>query len=301
MAVDDQLLDSILGLGWGLQPPAKRLAGSLSGAGVFRVQTPSDDDVVVKVALNGPIRHLAQRELDFYQELSSRVPVLTPRLLRHTANDELIALMLSAHTPMPPAREWRGDAWLDVARQLAMLHATPLSDRERWTMPSWLESTMRHPPTGVAETYWSGTVAASWIDGIVRNIDDLNDVRARTQHTLTHGDCHADNFLSIGEQLVWSDWQAITVGNPADEMAFLWSRANSDGAVLPYAAMLEAYLDESGADAAGRQTFPQSVLAAEIGILLFGWPMYAGYHPRDEQDRVTHRVIDLIDTWQRRT
>lgn len=301
MTSDDQLLETILELGWGIRLPAERLTGSLSGAAVFRMDTETGYDVVIKVSLTGPSRHLARRELDFYLALSDRVAVQTPQLLRHTDTDDLIALMLSAHSPAPPAREWRTDTWLDVARQLAMFHATSLPDRDRWTMASWLDTAIGHPSTDVAESFWSGTAAAGSLSGILTELDALNGARARSHQCLTHGDCHADNFLYSGDQLVWSDWQAVSIGNPADDLAFLWTRGNADGAHLPYAKMLEAYLNKSGADAVGRQTFTQAVLAAEIGILLFGWPIYAGHHPREEQDRVTHRFIDLIEMWQRRS
>lgn len=300
-AAPDQLPDAISGLAWGLRPPAQRLTGSLSGAGVFRVSTSTSDDVIVKITMNGPGQPLARRELDFYQNLSAHVPVRTPQLLRHTDTDEHTALMLSAHTPMPPAREWQSETWLEVARQLANLHGTILADHDRWVTTSWLDTALRDSPTEVAQSYWSGTAVGDQITGLLDETDALGRVRAKTHQTLIHGDCHADNFLCDGDELVWSDWQGVSISNPADDLAFLWTRANSDSANLPCDEMLEVYLVASGADAVGRRSFTQSVLASEIGILLFGWPMYARLHPQDEHDGVTRRFLDLIQMWQRRS
>ena len=48
----------------------------------------------------------------------------------------------------------------------------------------------------------------------------------------------------------------------------------------------------------GRQeTYRQALVAAEIGILLFGWPEYAAYRAQDAQERLARRLIDLTDCW----
>jgi hypothetical protein len=39
------------------------------------------------------------------------------------------------------------------------------------------------------------------------------------------------------------------------------------------------------------------VVAAEIGILLFGWPECAAYRIQNDRDGMTHRLIQLIDAW----
>jgi len=107
-------------------------------------------------------------------------------------------------------------------------------------------------------------------------------------------DCHVDNLLREDGELVWADWQSVGVGSPAGELAFLWSRADADGADLPYDAMFDVYLSE-------RETNPvlfrQALVAAEIGILLFGWPEYAAYRAQDAQERLARRLIDLTDCW----
>jgi len=50
---------------------------------------------------------------------------------------------------------------------------------------------------------------------------------------LLHGDCHTDNILIEGNQLVWTDWQGAGAGNPAGEFAFPSVRATPSGTTLP--------------------------------------------------------------------
>jgi hypothetical protein len=94
--------------------------------------------------------------------------------------------------------------------------------------------------------------------------------------------------------LVWADWQSVGVGNPAGELAFLWSRADADDADLPYDAMLDVYLTHREAEPV---LFRRALVAAEIGILLFGWPQYAAYRDQDVQHRIARRLIHLTDRW----
>jgi hypothetical protein len=88
------------------------------------------------------------------------------------------------------------------------------------------------------------------------------------------------------------------IGSPAGELAFLWSRADADRADLPYDAMLREYVTHREADPALPRS---SLVAAEIGILLFGWPHYAAYRTQNERDRMTRRLLQLIADWQTQT
>ncbi|HEY0688218.1 MAG TPA: phosphotransferase [Kribbella sp.] len=119
-----------------------------------------------------------------------------------------------------------------------------------------------------------------------------------TPDSFLHGDCHVDNLLREGNQIVWADWQAAGAGSPAGDLAFLWSRAQADGADLPYDAMLREYVTHREVDPA---LLRRSLVAAEIGILLFGWPAYAAYLTQSDRDRITRRLLQLMDDWQKQT
>ncbi len=279
------------GLGWGLEVDETKLAGAASGAGVYRVRL-DGRDAVLKVTA-GAGQQNGRRELAFYRTLAERVPVATPQLLRYADNDEFTAIVLSAHTPAPPAHEWDQAAWLEVGRQLAALHSMSPPDEQRWTETTWLREVLRQPPVTLADNYWSTTTAAGAVDQLLSETTALaRDVDA-VPDCFLHGDCHADNLLRDGDNLiVWADWQSTGVGAPAGELALLWSRAHADGADLPYDAMLHEYADLRRIDAAKLRA---AVRAAELALLLFAWPGFARNLPQSKQDRLTSRLLQLTD------
>lgn len=280
-------------LGWRIDAVGAELSGSASGSAVHSVLT-DGAEAVLKVTTAGPGQLDARRELAFYRTMADRVPVSTPGLLRYADNDELTALLLSAYPPAPPARQWHRTAWLTVARQLAGLHSTPIPDRPGWLGTPWLQRILDRPPVEAAEDYWSGTQAADRIGAVLAEPATLAAAVALTGACLVHGDCHVGNLLLDGDRLVWADWQVVGVGSPAVDLAFLWSRANADGATPPYADMMREYATHRPCDL---DALARSTIAAELGILLFGWPEYAAQLGPAERDRLTRRLLRLLDDW----
>ncbi|GAA1555474.1 hypothetical protein GCM10009789_06160 [Kribbella sancticallisti] len=278
-------MDVLRALGWRIEIE-RALDGSASGAGVYRVRA-NGRDAVLKVGVG-------RRELDFYLTLAERVPVATPKLLRYGEVDEFTALLLSAHTPAAPAGEWKRADWLEVTRQLAALHSAAVPEGEAWRHESWLLQALEEPPVGLAEDYWSRTEAGSRLGAVFEDSAALAAAYSKPPDCFVHGDCHVDNLLREGDQFVWADWQAATVGSPAGDLAFLWSRADADGADLPYDEMLHEYAVLRSVDSA---VLRRAVLAAELGILLYGWPNYARHRSRADQARMTRRLLRLMDDW----
>jgi aminoglycoside phosphotransferase (APT) family kinase protein len=262
-----------------------------SGAGVHRVRV-GGEDAVLKVTGPGPTRELARRELTFYRSMADGMPISTPRLLRSLDDEQVTALVLTAHRSSPPAVEWSRTAWLDLARQLATLHALPIPSGNHWLGTSWLGQALERPRSDVAEGYWFKTSAADSARVALSDIGELAEALRFTGDCFVHGDCHVENLLREGDDLVWADWQSVGVGSPAGELAFLWSRASADGADVPYDAMLDVYL--SGADSLQMR---RALVAAELGILLFGWPEHAAYSGPVVQDRLARRLVQLTDRW----
>ncbi|NUP52347.1 MAG: aminoglycoside phosphotransferase family protein [Catenulispora sp.] len=291
--MNDALSHAIQSLRWEIGTDAIELTGSASGASVYRVQA-AGEDAILKVTGPGNTRQLARRELAFYRIMADRIPVRIPRLLRYTDNEDITALLLSAHPTSPPAREWSKPTWLELARQLAELHSLSIPSGDRWLGTSWLRQALDQPPLDLAEGYWSNTSAASNISLVLGRISELAAAFKSVPDCFVHGDCHVDNLLREDGELVWADWQSVGVGNPAGELAFLWSRADADDADLPYEAMLDVYLAHRDTEPA---PFRRALIAAEICILLFGWPHYAAYREQHAQDRIARRLIHLINCW----
>jgi Ser/Thr protein kinase RdoA (MazF antagonist) len=290
---DDGLARVVRALEWGIDAGGTELTGSASGSGVYRVRV-DGTEAVLKVTTAGRGQSNARRELTFYRTLASQVPVTTPILLRYADNDDLTAVLLSAHTPARPARQWRRSGWLEVARQLAALHSTPMPDQSSWLGTPWLQGVLDRPPISLAEEYWSRTEAAARIGMVLDEPAILAAALAATPACFLHGDCHVDNLLSEGSGLVWADWQETGFGSPAIDLAFLWSRANADSADVPYVEMVHEYTTRRGIDAVVLQ---RSLMAAELGILLFGWPQYAAHRTRTERNYLTRRLLQLINEW----
>jgi thiamine kinase-like enzyme len=152
----------------------------------------------------------------------------------------------------------------------------------------------RQAASDLAEDYWSRTDAANDISVVLRAPAALAAAMAATPECFVHGDCHVGNLLCEADRIVWADWQVAGVGSPAIDLAFLWSRAHADGAVLPYDAMMHEYGAHSGSDVAALH---RPLIAAELGILLFGWPEYAAHLGQTERDRLTRRLLQLVDEW----
>jgi hypothetical protein len=130
--------------------------------------------------------------------------------------------------------------------------------------------------------------------------------RSMTNATLAHAleclqlEMHGDAvewsraaWLDLARQLATLHALPIPSGNHwPGELAFLWSRASADGADVPYDAMLDVCL--SGADP---RQMRRALVAAELGILLFGWPEHAAYSAPVVQDRLARRLVQLTDRW----
>ena len=294
---DEDRLTSVVGiLTWGIEAGGYELTGSASGSAVYGVRI-DGTDAVLKVTTADRGQTNARRELAFYRTLASRVPVSTPRLIRYADNDDLTALLLSAHTPARPAREWSRHAWLEMARQLAALHSTPMPDQPSWLDTPLLQRLLDRPPIGPAADYWSRTDAADRIGVVLDAPDTLAPALAATPACFLHGDCHVDNLLREGSRMVWADWQVAGVGSPAIDLAFLWSRANADGADIPRTEMVHEYASHRGIDVT---VLRRSLIAAELGVLLFCWPEYAAYRTQTTRDRLTRRLVQLIREWPAR-
>lgn len=292
---DDLVVPALRALGRDVPAPVTELAGSHSGSGVWRVPV-DGSDAVLKVTAADAGQPNARRELAFYRTLAGQVPVETPELLDYADNDEFTAILLSAHGAAIPAARWDLADWLELARQLAVLHSTPQppADGAWFQHRPWTRSVLDQPRSRIAEEYWSRTEAAGWLVGLLDAIPEFARALDALPVCFVHGDCHVDNLLRDGRRIVWTDWQVVGLGSPAGDLAFVGSRANSDGADMPYDAMLREYASRSGIDL---EPMRRAVAAAELGTMLFGWPYHVGDLTQGERDRLTRRMLQLAAYW----
>jgi aminoglycoside phosphotransferase (APT) family kinase protein len=233
-----------------------------------------------------------RRELAFYRDLADQMPVRTPVLLDHYCDDEVIAMLLSAHGDVEPAASWGRRSWLDLAVDLARLHDTAVADPDHWKDDRSPFHALRNPDIAVVDEFWREDLGSS-LDTIIESREFLEQEILQAGECFVHGDCHTENILHEDGSLVWIDWQATRIGNPALELAFLNARATPSGAQVP-PKVLATYCHHRTIDL---EHMRWSMMAAELGIFIFEWPPYASYDSPAGTRRVRHRTRFLAKQW----
>ena len=271
----------------------RRLSGA-SGAGVFGLQL-DGQPVVLKISTNpqpiGP-----GRELRFYRELADRIPLRTPQLLSSATSAESDILLLErAAAAAPPARDWSPATWIEVAEQLGRLHRA--ADAAELRTPSWLQPDRRPPATDERRHLWQASPCADVATPLLDALGKLELAATAPPTCLVHGDCHAENLLlDDAGDLIWTDWQEVTFRHGPEDLALLWQRAEFDRAIPPREAMVDAYVKSRGIRP--DDTFRRAVTAAELRLLLIGWPAFLLQAPSPGRTALFDRLRALDEAWQ---
>lgn len=278
----------------------RRLPGAGSGSGVYLLRL-DEGEVVLKITRHpgGDGVPRARRELRFYRELAPWLPVLVPRLLASADGDGATSLLLSAARPASQANGWTRRRWVDVASQLGTLHATGTAfaglDSAAWLRRS---RPLEQHDTVSAMAYWRAVGCAPLSERLAVDATALVDAVAVLPACLVHGDCHTGNLLvDVTGDLVWADWQEVSIGHGPEDLALLWQRAEFDGARPPRAAMLTIYARARGIppDADLRR----AVIAAELLLLLLAWPQHLTVADAWRTRLMIRRLHRLAAAWER--
>lgn len=235
---------------------------------------------------------LGRRELAFYRDLAERIPIRTPALIDFYEDDNVIAMLLSAHGEIEPATSWARSSWLALAVDLARLHSTAVPEPESWQQNWSPLQPLREPDLPMVEGFWREDLG-SMLDAIVESRELLEQEILQAGECFVHGDCHTENILREDGALVWIDWQGTGIGNPAVELAFLDARATPSGARVP-PEVLATYCSERDTEL---ERMRRSVIAAELAIFIFVWPPYASFNSDAGTRRVRRRTRDLAEQW----
>ncbi len=234
-----------------------------------------------------------QRELTFYRDIASQVPVHTPDLLGVYEESDAIAMLLSFHGAAEPATSWNRTSWHALATDLAHLHRTVLPEATGWEKDDAERfRPLRAPDIAMIEDFWRDDLGLA-LDAIVDSRDALEREILQAGTCFLHGDCHTDNILREPDGLVWIDWQSTRIGNPAMELGFLSARVTPSGVEVPEW-FLRSYCKE-------RQIEPermrQLVIAAELSIFVFEWPPYTVFDTPEGTLHVRRRTQYLAEQW----
>jgi len=273
-----------------------------SGAEIYRVGTAAGVPAYLKLtSADGgtDARAAAERELRFYRQLASVVPVRTPPLLGELQTDHGVALLLGDAGTQRDAGAWTDQHWRTLGRELALLHAMPLPGDD-WSRSDGLLAAIDEPDLYLVRSFWLKPLPQ--LGQLLAARNAWHDRLRSLPPAFAHGDCHTGNIVHDDEKLVFCDWQSTGLGRATSDLAFLSVRATPSGTHIP-AVVVEEYLRQCarvGAelDPAG---FEQAVLLEELALLVFQWPQFAAYNNAASIGRVhrrARRLADRLTRWQ---
>lgn len=280
----------------------RRLAGGASGSAVHLLSLDGDREVVLKVTTGGD---RGRRELGFYREVAALLPVRTPRLLAgvETAEGQTVLLLTDAR-PAPPPDRWSARDWERAAAQLGALHRPEVA--ECVTGFGWLTGVEAAPGSappdhGVGErrarAAWRRLGQEPLAGPLLDRDGEFGDALSRLPTCLCHGDWHVDNLLlDADDEFVWIDWQEAGLDRGPGDLALLWQRAEFDGADPPREAMFAAYAQARGIPLDA--TLRAATMAAEIRMILYGWPDHLQAVDPSRRDIVLGRLGRLAAEWE---
>lgn len=248
-----------------------RLGFTYEGPGVgiqsALVKLPTDDATFRKV---GKALGFYRREVGFYRELSSRVPIRVPAAYYVTGDDSdgAYAVLLEDLGGMRTGDHIAGCSLAEaqlVMRELAALHAAywnnpSLSAHAAW-LPAEGDSYFVRTETAFQRTLPDLTARTGDIvppefitlaNRVGRQYREVRSVVNEVGITLTHGDCRLENFLfgdhSSADPIALVDWQNPSQSMPHWDTGYFlltnfdddWRRQNQRGLISEYQAALEA-------------------------------------------------------------
>lgn len=267
----------------------KRLSGGVSGAQVFLLELESER-AVLKVTEDCGWRQRALRELTVYSELAPALGIALPTVTASHSDDGAVQILMAEHQPFPLAPALSVAAWVELAEQLGRLHR-PVAP---W--PAWLRHRTWPPSDRIADAVrqWDGLGFEVLAERAAGLLGELRGSDAGLAAVVTHGDCHVGNLLhSPTGSTLWADWQEVCLSTGADDLVFLWQRAEFDGASPPRDAMAAAYgsARNLGQDA----DLGRALAACELRLLLVEWPEYVSYGTDTQRRIMTQRLEDVVE------
>jgi aminoglycoside phosphotransferase (APT) family kinase protein len=302
MRTDDEVITSCL-RSMNLPPTGvsrRRLPGGGSGSAVYLLRL-DDGEVVLKLTRHGIGGQTpsARREVRFYRELAPQLPVPVPRLLAYSEGEQVTCLLLSAARPASHARGWTRRRWVQVATQLGALHGAGVALAELGAA-AWVRRSrpLEQHDTISAMTYWRSIGCADLAERLLESSSELAAAAADLPACLVHGDCHTGNLLVDDDgELVWADWQEVSIGHGPEDLALLWQRAEFDGGRPPRSAMLAVYAQARGL--ASDVVLRRAVVAAELLLLLLAWPQHLVRAAPARSRVMIRRLHRLAAAWER--
>lgn len=291
----------------------------MSGAATYRMIV-EGTDAVLKLTAAGSAPYVcerARREIAFYREMASHVPLRVPRVIAMHTGSEGFALLLAADEPALPPDTWQEARYLAAARQLARFHAafwnrTSTTDAYPWLLRPRQGDAIadieraHHDWRALRERPQLADILTMqqdhWIHRLVAAMEAVDAIIASLPLTVCHGDCNPGNVLTATDGgLVWTDWQEIRLARGPEDLSFLLQQAAIFGGAVPYDAALATYQAtlavETGQDVP-LALIRHMVAAAELRSRALLWPAYLTEAAPDDVAAMLWRLRDLAECLQ---
>lgn len=163
---------------------------------------------------------------------------------------------------------------LDLARQMALLHAQPVERvaqglpqaRERYDAAAWREEVERLAAAWNANAHWPSINVSGAIAWLRANADCVDDRRA-----IVHNDMVFHNILAQdGRITAVLDWEQCAIGHPGEDLGYCYPVVI---AVTGWDRFMEVYRAAGGADVPQRQI---DFFALRAGLRLMGLVLAGG-------------------------
>jgi Ser/Thr protein kinase RdoA (MazF antagonist) len=281
----------------------RTLTAGASGSAVYQLLvdpaiTEANHEYVLKIASGRANYERARREVNFYRDLASHVPVRVPKLVAEVEDAITCCLLFESSGATTGSATWSRDRWVDLATELGGLHharIAAVAEGWRWAKP---QKPADGPEITAAVQAWTTLGCGQMLSTIWPELDRLVTALAQLPVCLRHGDWHLGNLLLDPlDRIVWIDWQEVGFGRGPEDPALLWQRAEFGGLTPPRDAMLSAYARARGIPKDA--ILDQAAVAAELILLLLAWPPYLTGAPEPARGRLLLRLEHLLNAWHR--
>ena len=223
------------------------------------------------------------KEAKFYKEKSSGQHAFLPQIFHCEFDDEKVQIIMGEYKQVEKNNLNESD-FDKIMKLLVQVHDLPLSDFLKDSkqgpvqisddeiqncLAGWKSIFNEHS----SET--SDILDFSKIQYLASCINQLNKDLYSDRSCLCHGDFHAENIVRDEKtgQLVLCDWQSVSLGHPASDIAFFMSRLQGDGITFDENKIIDSYCASSKSGITKEEIKKQMALA-NINTTFRYWHYY---------------------------